>query len=75
MCAVYEAALAHIGEATNQHGAIVGINDGESTEMLTHLFQVGPGAPLSLHDGGHATPGCPLQPLATVEGVALFVTS
>ena len=54
---VHEAALAHIGVATDQECAGVGVNGWQPAHVLSHLLQVPQAGCLFLHDCAHA----PLQ--------------
>ena len=50
---VDEARLSHVGEATDEQGARVGIDGRKTGEMLTHLLQVRQTLALSLHHRTH----------------------
>ena len=52
---VHQAGLANIGVATEQQGAGVGVNGGQTTHVLTDLLQVLQAVVMALHQRAHAT--------------------
>jgi hypothetical protein len=47
--------FANVGKSTNDHCPGVGINAGQSAQMLTDLLQISQTLPLTLHNGRHST--------------------
>ena len=67
---VDERALADVGVAADQQRPRVGVDRGQTRNVLPDLFEVGQGILLALHDGRHPAQGGALQLLAPVQRVA-----
>lgn len=61
-----ERTLSDVGESSNEKGSGIGVDIGQSAEMLTDLVEVGEGVLQSLDQSGHATKGRSLE-LFTLE--------
>ena len=69
---VDEAGLANVRKATDEQSPGVGIDGGQTAQVLAHLLQVGQTLGLPLHDGGHSAESSALQLLAAVQRVSIF---
>ena len=69
---VDETRFANIGKATDEQSPCIGIDGGETTQMLSDLFKVGQALALPLHNGGHPTQGSAFKLLASIQRVAIL---
>ena len=69
---VDEAGLADVGKAADEQRPGVGIDGGQTAQVLADLLQVGQALGLPLHDGGHPAEGSALELLATVQRVSIL---
>ena len=66
---VHERRLPDVGVSADEQSTGVGVDRGETGQMLTDLLQVSERILLATHDGGHSSEGSLLELLATVERV------
>lgn len=66
---VHERTLADVGETTDDQRSGVGIDRGQTVQVLSNLFQKFQGVLLSLQDGRHSTKGGSLELFGSVQTV------
>lgn len=66
---VHERTLADVGETTDDQRSSVGIDRGQTVQVLSNLFQEFQGVLLSLQDGRHSTQGGSLELFGSVQTV------
>jgi hypothetical protein len=66
---VHKRTFTDVGETTDDQGSGIGIDRGQTVQMLSNLLQEFQSILLTLQDGGHSTEGSPLELLGTVQTV------
>lgn len=69
---VHETTFPHVRQAAHEQGARVGVQSGQTGQVLAHFFQVGQGSFLALEHGTHATESGALETLASVQRVPVL---
>lgn len=70
--AAQEAGLSDVGVTADQEGAGVGVDRGQTTQMLTDLLKVDKGVLETLADGSHTTQGSALELLALEQRLGIL---